>query len=814
MGRDLSHTLHLYQRVLTQPPRDRYLAMRELGKQDLFFLLVVLCKRRDIARQWLLDRCDEVRARPDGMLDLWAREHYKDLADSTPMLTANRGWTMHGELAVGDAVFSPSGKPVRVLALSERYSDSECYRVTFHDGASLVAGAGHLWRLRSKMRRRIANSELRRIEWGERVVRTVDLVQSTRGDVGVTEPIEFPVRQLPLHPYVLGQWLGDGHSTNGRITSGDDEVFDRIERLGYRLSSSSKPITRNVYGIMPVLRSIGVLGAKRIPHDYMTASVHQRMELMRGLMDSDGHCNTRGTATFVNTNDDLAEDVRELAAGLGLRPRKRFYKSKVGADFWQVSFQAHKDRNPFWLQRKASRAIDSGGWRETRNVMSVERVTSVPTRCIQVEGGMYLAGLELVPTHNSSIITYGLTIQSVLRDPETTVGIFSHTRPIAKGFLVQIKRELESNVELQRLYPEILWVDPAKESPRWSEDGGLVVKRLGNPKEATIEAYGLVDGQPVGKHYKVMVFDDIVTRENAASPEMRRKTLEGLSLAQALGTDGGVKRYVGTRYHYADAYADIVDRGTARPRVYPAEVDGRPVLLSAERMADLRRDMVAYVFSAQMMLDPKGDESVGFRSEWRRIYEGEVTGNTYAVADPANSKKKDSDYTAAFTMTAGEDGNWYIRDLVYQRLSLDERVSMYIDLHRKWRPLQFGIEQYGMMADATALRMEQKRLGYRFDVVELGGKLSKPERISRLEPLYRQGKIYCPPKIMKDMGAEGIIDVLGRFHRDEYDAWPYSGHDDGLDALSRICDMRVMWPASVGRREAQRDALVADPLAA
>ena len=416
--------------------------------------------------------------------------------------------------------------------------------------------------------------------------------------------------------------------------------------------------------------------------------------------------------------------------------------------------------------------------------------------------------------YKSTIITFGLTIQSILRDPEVTVGIFSHTRPIAKAFLVQIKRELEANVQLQALYPEILYTNPGKDAPRWSEDGGLVVKRKLNPKEATIEAYGLVDGQPIGKHYKLMVFDDIVTRENAASPEMRRKTLEGLSLAQALGADGGTRRYVGTRYHYADAYADVIERGSAVPRVYPAEVHGRPVLLSAERLAELRRDMVAYVFSAQMMLDPKGDESVGFKPEWRRLYEGEVEGNTYVVVDPASSKKKGSDHTAAFVLTAAEDGNWYIRDMVYRRLSLQERISTYIDLHRRWRPLKFGIEQYGMMADVEALRDEQKRIGYRFDVVELGGQLSKPERISRLEPLYRAGKIYQPVKIQKDMGPEGIIDILGRWVREEYDAWPYSGHDDGLDALSRVFDLPVVWPAAVGGRPRVRDAIVSDPLAA
>ena len=156
------------------------------------------------------------------------------------------------------------------------------------------------------------------------------------------------------------------------------------------------------------------------------------MELLRGLMDSDGHCNTRGTATFCNQNEQLVNDVFLLASTLGLRPRKRRYSGKKKG-YWQVSFQAHTDRNPFRLKRKVERAIRSSYYRGARTVTKVDKVPSVPTRCIQVVGDMYLAGRGLVPTHNSTILTYAKTIQDILCDPTITVGIFSHTKPIAAG---------------------------------------------------------------------------------------------------------------------------------------------------------------------------------------------------------------------------------------------------------------------------------------------------------------------------------------------------------------------------------------------
>jgi hypothetical protein len=149
--------------------------------------------------------------------------------------------------------------------------------------------------------------------------------------------------------------------------------------------------------------------------------------------------------------------------------------------------------------------------------------------------------------YKSTAITFGLTIQDILNNPEITVGIFSHTRPIAKGFLRQIKREFEDNEILKDRYADVLWADPAKQAPSWSEDGGLIVKRKGNPKESTVEAHGLVDGQPTSKHFSLRVYDDVVTKESITSPEMVQKTTDSWDLSQNLGTSDGSVRTIGTR---------------------------------------------------------------------------------------------------------------------------------------------------------------------------------------------------------------------------------------------------------------------------
>ena len=401
----------------------------------------------------------------------------------------------------------------------------------------------------------------------------------------------------------------------------------------------------------------------------------------------------------------------------------------------------------------------------------------------------------------STIITYALTIQDVLCDPEITVGIFSHTKGIARGFLKQIAREFETNITLKRSYPDVLYMDPTKEAPQWAPDGaGIIVKRCGNPKEATIEATGLVDGQPTGRHYKLMVYDDVVTLESVSSPEMMTKVTDCWALSLNLGSRGGAVRYIGTRYHRNDTYKTILERGSAAPRIHPAThdgtMDGEPVFLDAATLAKKRRDMGPYVFACQMLQDPKADAVMGFKKEWlryaridgatRRILPAGM--NVYLLCDPAGSKKKGSDYTVFVVIGLGQDGNWYLLDGVRDRLNLTERGAMLMKLHRTYRPIATGYERYGMQADIEHIADVQEREGYRFSITELGGSMPKNDRIRRLIPLFEQGRFYLPDTLVF-VDAEGKArDFTQEFVNEEFLDFPVSGHDDMLDAVARIMD--------------------------
>ena len=205
----------------------------------------------------------------------------------------------------------------------------------------------------------------------------------------------------------------------------------------------------------------------------------------------------------------------------------------------------------------------------------------------------------------STIITIGKTIQDILRDPEITVGIFSHTRPIAKSFLRVIKREFESNARLKEWFPEVLWDNPQSQAPQWSEDGGIIVKRKGNPPEATVEASGLVDGMPTGRHYQLRVYDDVVTKDSVNTPEQIAKTTDAMDMSQNLGKLGGTFRMIGTRYALGDTYDTYIKRGIVKPRIYPATddgtVDGNLVYFTQQVWADKINSMSPAILASQML---------------------------------------------------------------------------------------------------------------------------------------------------------------------------------------------------------------------
>lgn len=401
--------------------------------------------------------------------------------------------------------------------------------------------------------------------------------------------------------------------------------------------------------------------------------------------------------------------------------------------------------------------------------------------------------------YKSTIITFGKSIQDIITDPDnTTIGIFSHTRPIAKGFLDQIKREFESNEFLKALFPDVLYQNPKSEAPKWSLDSGIVVKRKTNPKEMTVEAWGLVDGQPTSKHFNTLVYDDVVTKESVTTPDQIKKTTEAMEMSYNLGAEGGKRRWIGTRYHANDTYRTIMDRGTATPRIKPAtdngKIDGKAVFLSDESLKVKRRDMGPYTFGSQMLQDPVADKAMGFKTEWLKYYKqlkSTKGWNLYLLADPASKKKKTSDYTVMNVIGLAPDENYYLIDAIRDRMNLTERAKMLIHFHRQYKPTKTAYEEYGLQADVEHIEHVMEEENYRFNIIRLGGTLHKEDRILKLVPKFEQHLIWLPEELYFTDYEEKRHNYSQIFKDDEFDSFPVAFHDDMLDCMARILDPKL-----------------------
>lgn len=278
----------------------------------------------------------------------------KALALDTPIPTPD-GWTTMGDLKPGDTVFDEVGEPCKVLQATETQYDHQCYEVEFSDGSKIVADAGHLWFTYYKGIPEVM--ETREI---------LDTIRDEQGKcnhaVPIADPLALPDKEVPVHPYILGVWLG------GR-------------------GLASKKAARQsalVAAARDSLRKLGVTDDKHIPVAYLRASPRQRRDLLTGLMDAGGQA-TSGASVFTTASERVMAGALELLRSLGYAPT------------------LDKDKLSGYKIRFAPRGMHME--RRVRMITSIKEVQSVPVRCILVSSPshLFLAGEGMVPTHNTAL---------------------------------------------------------------------------------------------------------------------------------------------------------------------------------------------------------------------------------------------------------------------------------------------------------------------------------------------------------------------------------------------------------------------------
>lgn len=361
------------------------------------------------------------------------------LSPDDSLVCTPKGFVRLDGLRIGQQVTDPTtGGTCSVIAIYP-HPEMDIWKFVFDDGASLEVGEDHLWAFRlsnhhrprtkpSSQRgyaSRVLGSKQPNSRWNNyRVGTTKEILELFhRGKklrFPLTEPVCFTPRpgrkQIPM--YLLGLFLGDGHLPLIKISTSDKEIADYLKGLDFSNSGDDEWRARRKVRSR-LWRDFTQWGLKEcrswekfIPSYLKYRQLEDRVELLRGLLDTDGTVDKGGRVSFSSTSRKLAQDVQWLVWSLGgkawIRNRQTYftYKGvyKAGRPSYNVEIQHPKVSALFKLKRKKARCTDSwnGGYELGRKLISVEYMGKKKARCIQVSSpaGLYVAN-DFVVTHNS-----------------------------------------------------------------------------------------------------------------------------------------------------------------------------------------------------------------------------------------------------------------------------------------------------------------------------------------------------------------------------------------------------------------------------
>ncbi len=464
-------------------------------------------------------------------------------------------------------------------------------------------------------------------------------------------------------------------------------------------------------------------------------------------------------------------------------------------------------------------------------------------------------------TFKSSVATIGNTIQDIAKDPDVRILIDNEVYGNSKAFLREIKSHLDS-ARLIELYPHI---QPNKQINDGFTESSVIVKGRTRPfKEPTVSCAGL-DQIKIGMHYDKIVMDDLVSDRNCTTREQMQKVVNHYRLALSLLEPEGELIIIGTRYHYSDLYGFIMENEYDKffHMIIPAVLNKEsseflnktfphlgyaykngdlffPERLTESFLKDQRSSQGTYIFSCQYMLDPVDKEDADFSKEWFQYYRGYVKETSegkqelvvewvgdheksplpdfkvpftiplqvYTAFDPANKKRKKSDFTAAVTVGIDPHGNWFILNLVRDKYNPRQIVDTIIHEHDRFNSVITGVEEEGKESIKFYLVERMKILQKFFKLRELkSGGVKKEDRITRLVPKFENRAIFMPVSIIRknwEGKTSNLVDEL----EDELIYFPKAKHDDMIDALAYIEDLIPRRKGKLGNRRKGRAKMI------
>lgn len=367
------------------------------------------------------------RTSPDGILriagqidllvkkgkEIWILD-WKGLPLDTEILTSN-GWSTIGEVKEGDIIFDGAGNPTRIVHKSSIHNNP-CYKIHFDNGDEIISDKDHRWEISFKTHKKSNpyNSVVMTTEQLFEYLNNYERNSYTIPKILNPEPINMPDKKLLIDPYVLGVWLGDGSKDCGIVTQASgSKLWEEIRKRGYEIGENAQhnpdregTEMRTIYGLRTLLGQLNLLKNKHIPNSYYTASFNQRLDLLRGLMDTDGYYHPKRKRFVMSTGQEWQRDhVVKLLGTLGIKSTVfEVIKKCDGKKFtaWDVCFSTH-GLNPFLIRNQEIEypLTDKSSF---RNINSIEKVDTVPTQCLEVDSPLhtFLVTNKCIVTHNTN----------------------------------------------------------------------------------------------------------------------------------------------------------------------------------------------------------------------------------------------------------------------------------------------------------------------------------------------------------------------------------------------------------------------------
>lgn len=759
--------------------------MRQFVQQDLIiseFLLHLIA-----AVQNFVQDCEAGHS-PRLMIFAPPR-HGKALAFGTQVPTL-QGMENIENLQPGDFVIGSTGAPIRVVA-TRRWQNRPRFRVTTDDGHSVIVDANHDW---SVVLDRKSNAEsVRTTEW---LYARQQRLREPRGPRIRLVRVRGQAATLPVQPYTLGAWLGDGSAlapTFAGLEEKQQYVRTRIEAEGYAAPMHAGGKSWGVPGLLASLRAAGVINNKHIPEIYFTASVPQRLALLHGLIDTDGFVAPDGQIEYCSTDEALARGVARLVNSLGVKASVILGRAMLnGVDYgpkYRVMFYMAGAAS---MPRKAARCRDAK--RTPGRYLTFEPVEPGDTCCIEVDSPdhLYLCTDAYILTHNSHVISRALPAFLLGRNPRWEIIAASATQDLADEFGLFARNTLNNPI-FQDLFPACA-IDPSSNA----------ISRLTTMARGGYRALG-VGSQIVGRGANVLIIDDPIASQAHAFSLTERTALQAWYSANArtrLAPGGGII-IMHQRWHPEDLAGTLVTRSNSDPDAdqwhvlsYPATSEdpiidllGRPIgealdpyRWPLDALRALKAEMTPSMWAALFQQSPYAEQGNFFKAADIKWYDDAPAARPKGLkwmvaADYATSNKTTADDTAIVAGGLDHEKNLYFHpDLVCEKLEPADAVRRTIAYAKRLNTRVFAHEK-GVIANLLApfFKKEMRDQSHYLVTEAYTRTGAKHEHALALKGMMEQGRVYFP------RSKQGLIEpALLRFMPNA------DGKDDLIDALVSV----------------------------